>query len=441
MKRATVAIVGGGQAGAALAARLRAGGFDGTITMFAEESRLPYQRPPLSKKYPSGDWEAERLLLHPAAFWREAGIDVCVASKVLAIDPAQKSLETEQGRIFSDQLVLTTGARPRPRPQGFGGRNNVFDLRTIRDVDALRPYFRTGLHMLVLGGGYIGLETAAVAASAGFSVTVVERAPRLLARVACAQTAAEIRALHEKQGVRIMEGRAVTRTEGETALTAVHLDNGARIPLDLAVVGIGVLPRSELAERAGVVCSNGIRVDFLGRTSSSGIWAAGDCANFDFDGQPTRLESVQNAIDQAESVADAILGAPRAYRPVPWFWSDQFDTKLQIAGLSRGFDHVIARSSSRGKSFWYFRRNQLIAVDALNDARAFMEEKNSLKGGRWFIPLTSKLQVSTLSTCLRLDASQAPGWPGSHRETARPCALPVRHAKPAHPSDTMCRSS
>jgi 3-phenylpropionate/trans-cinnamate dioxygenase ferredoxin reductase component len=172
----------------------------------------------------------------------------------------------------------------------------------------------------------------------------------------------------------------------------VHLDNGARIPLDLAVVGIGVLPRSELAERAGVVCSNGIRVDSLGRTSSPGIWAAGDCANFDFDGQPTRLESVQNAIDQAEAVADAILGTPRPYRPVPWFWSDQFDVKLQIAGLNRGHDQVIARSSNRGKSFWYFRQNQLIAVDALNDARAFMAAKKLLEGKRTVHP--SHIEVS-----------------------------------------------
>lgn len=382
MQQDHVAIVGGGQAGAALAARLRRNGFAGRVTLFAAEPHSPYQRPPLSKKYLSGEWEAERLLLHPPGFWAEAGIELRLGAEVTALDLDARRLTAGGAAQDWTHLVLATGTRPRPRPPGLAGRANVHELRTLADIDRFRPALRPGARLAVLGGGYIGLETAAVARKAGLTVTVIERAPRILERVACAQTAAAIRALHEGHGVRILEGREVARVWGEGDLTALGLDDGTRLDLDLAVVGIGVLPETGLAEAAGIACENGIRVDGFGRTSAPRVWAAGDCASFDLDGLPTRLESVQNALDQAESVADDICGQGRAYAPVPWFWSDQYDAKLQIAGLNRGYDRVIAKTSERGLSHWYLRADRLIAVDALNDARAFMAGRKLLEAGR-----------------------------------------------------------
>lgn len=382
MEQIDTVLVGGGQASATVAARLRASGHPGSIAIFSEEPHPPYQRPPLSKKFLLGTWPSERLFLHSIPYWEESRIDLHLSEMVLAIDTARKEIETDQGRFGWKNLVLATGARPRPRPAGFALRENVFDLRTIADVDALRPHFQNGRHLVVVGGGYVGLETAAVAVQAGLVVSVIEYAPRILSRVACAETAAELHRLHADRNVQILEGRTVVETEGEARLDAVRLDDGTRIELDLAIVGIGVNPRVDLALDAGIVCENGIRVDAFGRTSKPGIWAAGDCTNFDLNGAPTRLESVQNAIDQSEVVADDIMGRSRPYRPTPWFWSDQFDMKLQIAGLNRGFDELVTHVSDRGKSFWYLRQNKLIAVDAVNDARAYMAGKRLLETGR-----------------------------------------------------------
>lgn len=382
MQDTHVVIVGGGQAGAAVAARLRRNGFAPPITLFAAEPHPPYQRPPLSKKYLGGEWGAERLALFPPDFWQAQGIGLHLGTPVNAIDLAARQVRVAGRAQGWTKLVLATGTAHRPLPDGFAGRANVHQLRGIDDIDRLRPEMVAGRHMLVLGGGYIGLETAAVARTAGLAVTVVERAPRILDRVACAQTADAIRALHESRGVRVLEGRVVRETRGDAHLEAVTLDDGTEIAVDLAVAGIGVLPEVALARAAGIACGDGITVDGFGRTSAPGIWAAGDCAGFELDGVPTRLESVQNAVDQAEVVADDICGIARPYAPVPWFWSDQYDLKLQIAGLSRGHDRVIARASDRGRAHWYLRGDRLIAVDALNDPRAFMAARKALEAGR-----------------------------------------------------------
>lgn len=376
-----VAIVGGGQAAASAAARLRRNGFVGAITLFAAEPHPPYQRPPLSKKYLGGEWGAERLWLHPPAFWAENRIELRLGTAVTAIDPVARTLTAGGATHPWTHLILATGTRPRPLPAGFAGRSNVFEIRTLADIDRFRPVLRPGARLAVLGGGYIGLETAAVARLAGMEVTVIERAPRILERVASPETATAIRALHAAHGVRILEGRGVAGTTGAAAITGLTLDDGTRLDLDAAVVGIGVLPETALAEAAGIACGNGIAVDGYGCTSVPGVWAAGDCACFGLDGLPTRLESVQNAIGQAEAAADDICGQGRAYAPVPWFWSDQYDAKLQIAGLSRGYEAVIAKPSDRGLSHWYLRGGRLIAVDALNDARAFMAARKLLEAG------------------------------------------------------------
>jgi len=381
-----VAIVGAGQAGAALAIRLRQKGFAGDITIFGSEGDPPYQRPPLSKKYLSGEWERERLWLRPAEFWPEQGIVLRLGKEVSQLDLEARSLVWGSDRYSWSKLALTTGALPRPLPRGFHDRNNVFELRSLADVERLRTVFSPGRRILIVGGGYIGLETAAVAAQAGLRVQVIERAPRILERVACSATADAIRELHEQHGVDIHEGRSVVSTKGEDELSAIVLDNGARLECDLVVVGVGVLPDTGLAASAGIHCEGGIVVDEFGRTSVPDVWAAGDCTRFPFLGKRVALESVQNAIDQAETVADDILGIARAYEPVPWFWSDQYDAKLQIVGLNHGYDTVVSQASARGRSNWYFRNNRFIAVDALNDGRAYMVGKKLLESGREIRP-------------------------------------------------------
>lgn len=377
----TIAIIGAGQAGAALAARLRLKGHDGPIVLYGAESAPPYQRPPLSKKYLSGEWQAERLWLRAPEFWAANGIELRLGHPVSMIDPELGRLVWNGELQDWDKLALTTGTRPRPLPPGLTGRENVHELRNIADVDRLRPAFRAGQRLIIVGGGYVGLETAAVAATAGLTVTVIERAARILERVACAETADHVRALHRSHGVTILEGRSITATQGGTSVEAVELDDGSRIACDLVVAGVGVLPQTELAETVGIQTENGILVDGCGRTSAPGIWAAGDCACFRLGGLPTRLESVQNAIDQAESVADDMLGLGAPYEPVPWFWSDQYDVKLQIVGLNRGYDAVVGVESARGRSNWYFGKGRLLAVDALNDGRAYMAAKKLLDAG------------------------------------------------------------
>lgn len=375
----SVAIVGAGQSGAALAARLRQNGFDGRISIFGDELSPPYQRPPLSKKYLSGEWRAERLWLRDEEFWRQKNIDLRLGGRVSHIAPDEGKLIWNSEVHDWTKLALVTGAAPRPLPHGFTNRMNVFEVRTLADVDQLRSHFLPGNRLLVVGGGYIGLETAAVAAKAGLIVTVVERAARILERVACAATSSAIKDLHRRHGVIIHEGQEVAETFGGECLEAISLQDGTKIICDLVVAGVGVIPRTELAESAGIICDNGVYVDCLGRTSVAGVWAAGDCASFEFDGGHTRLESVQNAIDQGETVADDMVGLGKPYRPVPWFWSDQYDLKLQIVGLNRGYDKVIELVSDRGKSNWYFGSQRLLAVDALNDGRAYMAAKKLLE--------------------------------------------------------------
>lgn len=380
---AGVVVIGAGQAGAALVAKLRGEGYEGAITLIGEEPVPPYQRPPLSKKYLLGEMALERLYLRPESYYAEAGIDLRLDTRVAAIDRAAREVVTGAGRLGYDHLVLATGAVPRRLPAALGGDlGGVHVVRTLSDVDAMAPGIVPGARLLIVGGGYIGLEAAAVAASRGMAVTLIETAPRILGRVAAAETADYFRALHTRHGVDIREGVGLERLLGEGAVRAARLSDGSEIVVDMAIVGIGIAPATALAEAAGLAVENGIAVDELGRSSDPAIWAAGDCASFPHGGGRLRLESVPNAIDMAECVAGNILGRNQTYVPTPWFWSDQYDVKLQIAGLNAGHDRVVTRAAGSAYSVWYYAGAQLLAVDAMNDPRAYMVGKRLIEAGQ-----------------------------------------------------------
>ncbi|WP_163847457.1 NAD(P)/FAD-dependent oxidoreductase [Pseudooceanicola aestuarii] len=379
-----VAVVGGGQAGASVVARLRAGGFDGEITLFCAEAVPPYQRPPLSKKYLLGEMAEDRLYLRPAEFYGEKGITLRTGAAVRAIDPVARRLTVDGAPVSYDELVLTTGSVPRRLPAAIGGAlGGVFCVRGLADVDAMAPRFAKGARVLIVGGGYIGLEAAAVAAQRGLHVTLVEMADRILQRVAAPETSDFFRDLHRRHGVDLREGIGLDRLTGDGEVSGAVLSDGTELAVDFVIVGAGIAPDTALAEAAGLTLDNGIACDAQGRCSAPGIWAAGDCASFPWQGARLRLESVQNAIDMAETVADNILGADRQYLPTPWFWSDQYDVKLQIAGLNTGADHIVIRpGEGEARSHWYFRGPRLIAVDAMNDPRAYMVGKRLIEQGK-----------------------------------------------------------
>lgn len=379
-------IIGAGQAGSAAAVKLRNLGYEGDITLIGAESVPPYQRPPLSKKYMLGEMELERLYLRPIDFYETNNITIRLGTKVDAINTADKSISVQGETLSYDNLILTTGSWPRRLPAKIGGDlAGVYSMRDLADADAMADEFQEGRRALIIGGGYIGLEAAAVAAKKGVNVTLVEMADRILQRVAAPQTSDYFRVAHTAQGVDIREGVGLDHLiERDGRVGAATLSDGSEIEIDFAIVGVGILPASELAEAAGITLDNGIKVDEFGRTSSPNVYAAGDCASLPYKGERIRLESVQNAIDQAENVAANIMGQDVPYVPMPWFWSDQYDIKLQIAGLNRGYDAVYERrdTDSDAQSFWYYQGDTLLAVDAINDSRAYMVGKRLIEMGK-----------------------------------------------------------
>ena len=378
-----IVIIGAGQAGSSLAIKLRALGYQGTVTLIGEEPYAPYQRPPLSKTYLLGEMALERLYLRPEEVYRDQNIELRLGTQVTAIDPVAQVISLGAETLSYDQLALTTGSTPRLLPEAIGGRlQNVFAVRGLADVDAMRPAFERGGHVLIIGGGYIGLEAAAVAAKRGLKVTLVEMADRILQRVACAETSDYFRALHQSHGVTLLEGVGLSSLTGTDHVTGAILSNGATLDIDFALVGVGIQPNTQLADAAGLTLNNGIETNALGQTSQSKIWAAGDCASFPYQGERIRLESVPNAIDQAEVVAANMLGAQKAYHATPWFWSDQYDVKLQISGLNQGFENVVTRIGDAGRSHWYYKAGQVLAVDAMNDPRAYMVAKRLIEAGK-----------------------------------------------------------
>jgi len=380
---AGIIVVGAGQAGASMVAKLRALGYAGDLTLIGDEPVPPYQRPPLSKAYLLGKMDLSRLFLRPEEFYADQKIRLRMGTPVTGINAAEKTLWLGDEALTYDQLALTTGAEPRRLPATIGGDlKGVYAVRRLADIDAMADEFTEGRRLLIVGGGYIGLEAAAVAAQKGLSVTVIEAAPRILGRVASPETAAFVRDLHAAHGVTIREGVGLTRLIGDGHVSGAELADGSTLDVDFAIVGIGVNPAGDLAAQAGVTLDNGIAVDDRCRTSDPAIWAAGDCASFVYKGARIRLESVQNAIDQAEAVAANMLGADQPYVPMPWFWSDQYDMKLQIAGLNTGYDRIVTRQTEGARSHWYYAGDTLLSVDAMNDPRAYMVGKRLIEGGK-----------------------------------------------------------
>ncbi len=282
-----------------------------------------------------------------------------------------------------DQLALTTGSNPRHLPASIGGAlNGVHVVRSLDDVDAMGADMAPGKRALIVGGGYIGLEAAAVASKMGLQVTVIEMADRILQRVAAPETSGFFRKLHKQHGVDIREGVGLDRLLGETHVSGARLTDGSQMDVDMVIVGVGITPGDALATDAGLTINNGIETDAHGRTSDPSIWAAGDCASFPWQGGRIRLESVQNAIDQSELVAENIMGTDKEYVPMPWFWSDQYDVKLQIAGLNTGYDKIAVRHVDNEVSYWYYKGDKLLAVDAMNDPRCFMIGKRLIAAGK-----------------------------------------------------------
>lgn len=380
-------IVGAGQAGFALAAKLRALKDERPITMIGSEPCLPYQRPPLSKKYLLGEMEFDRLTFRPESWYGENDIDMRLSTPVEAIDRENKLVRLFDGSAIPyDRLALATGATPRRLPSAIGGDlAGVFTVRDKADADALADEMKAGRRLLIIGGGYIGLEAAAVARKLGLEVTLIEMADRILARVAAPETADAIRAVHASEGVVIREKTGLIKLIGlEGRVKGAELSDGTVLDVDMVIVGIGVLPNDQLASEAGIETMNGILVDSHGSSSDPDVFAMGDCAVQDWNGTRVRLESVQNAVDQAEAVAAVLAGGDEPYRPKPWFWSDQYDVKLQIAGFNLGYDETLSRPGARegSLSVWYFRQGMLVAVDAINDAKAYVTGKKLLETGR-----------------------------------------------------------
>ena len=373
-------IVGGGQAAAQAVQSLRQQSFTGAITLLSDEPHPPYQRPPLSKKYFAGELARERLLLRPATFYAEKGVALELGARVEEIEPAERRVRLRDGRTLAyDRLLLATGSRARVLPVPGADLPGVHYFRTIADVDSILASLAPGARAVLVGAGYIGLEVAASARQRGFDVTVLEAADRVMSRTVSAEVSAFYEARHRTAGVAIHCNAGVKAFHGGARVTAVETTDGRQFACDVAIIGIGIEPNVELAARAGLPCSNGIVVDELARTADPNIVAAGDCTNHPLPllERRVRLESVPNAIHQAKVAAASLVGTPSPYSEVPWFWSDQYDLKLQIAGLSTGYDEVVLRGDPATRSFaaFYLRAGQLLAVDAVNSPKEFIAGK------------------------------------------------------------------
>ncbi len=382
----TIVIVGAGQAAGQAVASLRQEGFGGHIVLIGDEEYVPYQRPPLSKKFLSGELGLERVYLKPQTFFEELGVELALGRRAMRLDRSARTVTLDNGTVQRYQkLLLATGSRVRRLPVPGEDLPNVFYLRTISDVLAIRERFGTGARLVIVGGGYIGLEVAAVAVKSGVSVSVLEMEERVMARVTAPEVSHFFEGVHREAGVDIRLGERVSAFEpgADGTLGTVVCANGHRIDADIAIVGIGIVPNVELALEAGLRCDNGIVVDEHGQTDDPAIFAAGDCANHpnDLVGRRIRLESVQNAIDQAKAAAAAMCGKPHPYHEVPWFWSDQYDLKLQIAGLSEGYDQLVLRGDPETRHFaaFYLKDGAVIAVDAVNAVPEFMVGKGLIR--------------------------------------------------------------
>jgi 3-phenylpropionate/trans-cinnamate dioxygenase ferredoxin reductase subunit len=387
-----IIIIGAGQAGGETAQRLRQAGFEGEITLIGEEPAAPYQRPPLSKAYLKGDLDIDRLMLRPASVYAEEHIALLTKTRAVWIDRANRKVRIEGGRELPyDALILATGAKPRKLPLVGADLDGVFLFRTAGDVDRVRERFVSGAKLIVIGAGYIGLEVAAVARQCGLEVTVVETAVRPLARVTSPEVAGFFLDEHTRQGVRFVLGGQPAVIKGQDRVTGVGLTDGAELPADLVIAGIGVTPDVAIAEQCGLTVNNGIVTDRHCRTSDPNIFAIGDCAArpmVHYEGRIARLESVHNAVEGAKIVAATLTGGKEHTEEAPWFWSDQYDLKLQIAGLFHGYDNVVFRGVMADRAFaaFYYKGDKLIAVDAVNRPAEYLGAKMLIQTNRTLPP-------------------------------------------------------
>jgi 3-phenylpropionate/trans-cinnamate dioxygenase ferredoxin reductase subunit len=386
-------IIGASHAAAQLVSSLRQDGWEGKISLIGDEPNLPYHRPPLSKAFFVGEKTEDELLIRAANFYEKNNVDLLLGSRVTNINRDAKKITLEDGAEISyTKLALTTGARVRKIPFTGCELAGVFYMRDLNDVKQTHKFTGPGKSAVIIGGGYIGLETAASLRKIGMNVTVIEAMSRVLQRVTAPEVSAFYTRIHTEEGVDIHTEAGVDAIIGDKHVEGVRLADGTTIKADLVIIGVGVIPNIELAEAAGLTIDNGIAVNEFATTNDADIVAAGDCTNHynPIYDRKLRLESVQNATDQAKIAAKSICGKPEAYNALPWFWSDQYDLKLQIAGLSQGFDQVVIRGDSeQGRSFaaFYFCEGRLIAVDAINRPKEFMMSKRALAAGQNADPL------------------------------------------------------
>lgn len=388
MSSSDVLIVGAGQAGAQAAISLRMANFTGSIAMIGAEALPPYERPPLSKDYLAGEKEASRLLLRPEEFWKTKDVTLHLGTRIVAVNPEAHTVTTDTGEHLGyGDLIWAAGGSPRPLPLPGADSHNVHMIRTVADVDALREDLKAGGPVVIIGGGYIGLEAAAVLSKHGHKVTLLEALPRVLARVAGEAVSRFYEAEHRAHGVDVRLSAAIEALEAEEGrVTAVRLVDGERLPATAVIVGIGLVPSIEPLAEAGAVCGNGVDVDAFCRTSLPHIYAIGDCAaheNRFAEGARIRLESVQNAVDQAKTAVAAILGDPQPYTATPWFWSNQYDLRLQTVGLSTGHDTTVLRGDPATRSFSliYLKGGRVIALDCISAAKDFIQGRALVEKG------------------------------------------------------------
>lgn len=377
-----VVIAGAGHAAGQVVATLRQKKFPGEIILIGEEPWLPYQRPPLSKKFLAGELPAERLYVKPPAFYDDPPTTVMLGTRVESVDRGTKALVLSDGTTVSyDTLILAVGARVRRLPPMPGGDlEGIHYLRNVHDVRAIQKDFAGGGNLVIVGAGYIGLEVAAVAASLGLNVTVMEMQDRVMKRVVAPQISEFYEREHRSRGVNLMLDTGIESFSGRTRVDGVVLTGGkAAVPADLVVTGIGIVPNTELAAAAGLDVADGIVVDDRCRTADPDIYAVGDCTLHPnrLIGRSVRLESVQNALEQARTAAANVCGEDVRYAEIPWFWSDQYDLKLQIAGLSQGYDRAVLRGDPHSRSFScvYLADERIIALDAVNNPKDFLQAK------------------------------------------------------------------
>jgi 3-phenylpropionate/trans-cinnamate dioxygenase ferredoxin reductase component len=373
----TILIIGGGQAGAQAVDTLRREGFTGRLLLVCDEPELPYQRPPLSKKYLAGELSPDRLLFKHRAFYDEHRIELHLGVSAVRVDPGARQVHLGGGETLPyDRLLLCLGASPRRLTCPGATLSGVHYLRSVADVGSIRAAFKPGARAVIIGGGYIGLETAATCRQIGCEVTVLEIADRVMSRVAAPCVSQFFEAEHRSQGVDIRCNARVVCLEGQGRVERVVCADGSSLAADLVIVGVGVVPGTELASDAGLACDDGIIVDEYCRAGDGKIFAAGDCTNHPSPryGLRVRLESVDNAFEQAKTAALNMLDRAVPHDRVPWFWSDQFDNKLLIAGLSHDYDRQVLRGdpSSRSFSVCYLKGRELVAVEAINHSKDYM---------------------------------------------------------------------